>query len=223
MTSHEETRTEIRGKKVKKSLIFLTIAMAILILGPRLLIHARTSSRITSNTADVPNCDVGIVLGAKIFPSGALSQVLRDRVNKGIELYKAGKVKKLLMSGDNRVSHYNEPQRMAEYAIRAGVSPRDIATDFAGRRTYDSLYRAKHIFGLDDVVIVSQRCHVERALFIADAVGVRAHGLAADIPKHSREYGDVKMAIREFPACLAVLVDLYVRHPRVVMGSKEKI
>lgn len=201
----------------------LILILPILCLLPKALIHLRTTSRVHSSTSDVPTCRVALVLGAKIYPGGGLSEVLRDRVDKAIDLYKAGKVKKLLMSGDNRVSHYNEPQRMAEYAIENGVDPKDVAMDFAGRRTYDSVFRAKHIFGLNEFVVVTQRCHAERAVFICDAMGVKACGAASDVEDHSNDPGDVKMAIREFPACCCVLLDLYVRHPYVVQGSREVI
>lgn len=212
-----------RTLKLRRITIAVAIGFPILLLGPRILIHERTNARIATDLTKVPRSEVALVLGAKVYQSGNLSPILEDRVNKAVELYKSGRVKKLLMSGDNRFSHYNEPKRMAEYAISEGVNPKDVAMDFAGRRTYDSVYRAKEIFGLTGIVIVSQRCHVERAIFIADALGIKAHGLAADVPEHSSQYGNIKMALREIPAGLAAMIDLYVHHPYVVMGPKEKV
>jgi SanA protein len=140
-------------------------------------------------------------------------------LNTAIKLYRAGKVDKLLMSGDNRFIHYNEPQRMRDYAIEHGVAPADIVMDYAGRRTYDSVYRAKHIFGLKSIVIVSQRSHVERALFISRRVGINACGVPADVKSH----WNARMAIREIPACVSAAIDVYIRHPKPVMGRRESI
>ncbi|MHB1001116.1 MAG: SanA/YdcF family protein [Armatimonadota bacterium] len=165
---------------------------------------------------------VAVVLGAKVYPDGRLSLLLSDRVNKAVALYKAGKVEKILMSGDNRFAHYDEPTRMAEYAIRKGVDPDDVAMDFAGRRTYDSVYRAKHIFGLDGCIIVSQGFHLDRAIFLCRKLGIDGYGVAAD--EHMYMGGRVRFArIREIPACLSALADVYLLHPRPVMGRRERI
>ena len=152
-------------------------------------------------------------------PNGELSTLLRDRVDAGIDLYRAGKVRKLLMSGDNRFTHYNEPDRMREYAISCGVPAADIGCDYAGRRTYDSIYRAKYIFGLDSIIVVSQRFHLDRAIFLCKHLGIDAYALAADRPGHDNP----RVAIREIPACLFGLVDVYIRQPHPIMGRKETI
>lgn len=187
--------------------------------GARLYIHRCARSRVYSYVADVPKCRVALVLGAKIFPSGRLSVLLRDRVNTAVDLYKDGKVDKLLMSGDNRVHHYDEPTRMAEYAISRGVNPKDVAMDFAGRRTYDSIYRAKHVFGLDSVIVVSQGFHVDRAVFLCGALGIKGYGVSADVESQP----NLKAVIRELPACVNALLDVYVMHPHPVMGKPERI
>jgi SanA protein len=166
-----------------------------------------------------PHCRVALVLGARVKPDGRLSTLLEDRVKAAIKLYEAGAVEKLLMSGDNRVTHYNEPKRMCDYAVEHGVGREDVAMDFAGRRTYDSVYRAKRIFGLHRFIVVSQRFHVERALFICDHVGVKGLGFAADVKGHR----SLKVEIRELGACVGALVDVYLRKPRPVMGSRERI
>lgn len=186
-------------------------------------VHSATSARVYKDIAQVPKCRVALVLGAKVYPGGRLSPILSDRVDKAIELYKAGKVKKLLMSGDNRVIRYNEPQRMAEYAIQQGIPAADVSMDFAGRRTYDSVYRARHVFGLNQLVVVSQSCHAERAIFLCDRLGIRAHGVSADVAPHLSGSSGLRMAVREFPACLAVLVDTYIRRPVPMLGKAERI
>lgn len=159
------------------------------------------------------------MLGAGIKPDGRLSPLLEDRVKAGVALYEAGVVEKLLMSGDNRFTHHNEPKRMCDYAIKLGVPSEDVAMDFAGRRTYDSVYRAKHIFGLTRFVIVSQRFHLDRAIFLCDHVGVKGWGFAADV----RGRRSLRTELRELGASVAAISDVYLRQPSPVMGKREPI
>lgn len=218
--------TQNRKSGIRKVILKTITAIALLFgLGivPKYWISASTASRVFDDVKSVPHRRVALILGAKVYKSGNLSPLLRDRVDKGIELYKAGRVEKLLLSGDNRFEHYNEPDRMAEYAINHGVNPKDIVRDYAGRRTYDSVYRAKHIFGLDEMIVISQRSHAQRALFICDRLGIKAYGLAADVSFNMHSAGGTRMLIREFPASMLVISDLYFKRPHPVMGGKEKI
>ena len=123
---------------------------------------------------------MAIVFGAGITADGRPMPALADRVWTAVELYNAGKVEKLLMTGDNRFVDYNEPQAMKEYALARGVSDEDIVLDYAGRRTYDSCYRARHIFGVREAVLITQHFHLDRALYICDKLGIDAVGVAAD-------------------------------------------
>ncbi|MHB1459309.1 MAG: SanA/YdcF family protein [Armatimonadota bacterium] len=217
---------KIRKPRRQKMIVIISIIMILLsgiLFVPRHVIHSTTADRVFDDASSVPHCRVALILGAKVYPGGGLSPLLRDRVNCGIELYKSGRVEKLLMSGDNRFEHYNEPDRMAEYAIRHGVDSKDISRDYAGRRTYDSIYRAEHIFGLDKVVVISQRAHAERAVFISDRLGIKTSGLSADVPENIQSTGGTRMLLREFPAAILVILDVYVRHPQPVMGKKETI
>ena len=110
-----------------------------------------------------PKQQVAIVLGARVYPSGRLSGMLRDRVDTAVELYKRGTVQKLLLTGDNSRVDYNEPDAMAAYAMAQGVPAADIQPDYGGRRTYDSCYRARDIFQVKSAVLVSQAFHLPRA------------------------------------------------------------
>jgi len=110
----------------------------------------------------VPADRVAIVFGAGLQRDGTPSAVLRDRVATAASLYFEGKVQKLLMSGDNRFLDYNEPGSMKAYAISLGVPGEDIVLDYAGRRTYDTCYRAREIFGLDEAILVTQTYHLPR-------------------------------------------------------------
>lgn len=201
----------------------LVIALlALLVTSPgiaRAYLHFSSGIRIHTDLNSLPHCRVALVLGAGVKPNGRLSTLLKDRADAAIELYRAGKVDKLLMSGDNRVSHYNEPMRLRDYAVAHGVRPEDVLMDFAGRRTYDSVYRAKHIFRQDRLIIVSQRFHLDRAIFLSRHIGVRAYGLGADKPKHF----SLRAHVRELGASAGALVDVYLRHPRPVMGRREPI
>lgn len=161
---------------------------------------------------------VAIVFGARVYAGGRLSGMLRDRVDVAIELYKTGKVSKLLVSGDNQFADYNEPQAMMEYAIAQGVQAADIQPDYGGRRTYDTCYRAKSIFQVNSAILVTQQFHLPRALFLCEQLGLDTVGVAAD----RRVYDPRSVAFsetREVPATLAALFDVIRRAPPPVMGE----
>ena len=165
-----------------------------------------------------PSKRVAIVLGARVYANGRLSGMLRDRVETAVALYRAGKVEKILMSGDNSHADYNEPGAMVEYAISMGVDPADIQPDYGGRRTYDTCYRAKHIFQVDEAIVVTQAFHLPRALFLCDHLGIDAVGVVAD----QRRYDPRSIAwseSRELPATLTALNDVIRRAPPPVLGE----
>jgi len=166
----------------------------------------------------VPAQRVAIVLGARVYPDGRLSGMLRDRVETAVALYKAGKVQKLLMTGDNSVQDYNEPDAMKAHAVAMGVSPADIQPDYGGRRTYDSCYRARSIFQVESAVLVTQAFHLPRALFLCDQLGITAVGVVAD----QRVYDPRSLAwseTREVPATLTALLDVIRRAPPPILGN----
>lgn len=126
------------------------------------------------------NYEVAIVFGARVLRDGRLSTMLRDRVATGIDLYMAGKVDYLLMTGDGSSEGYNEPRAMRAYAVSRGVPENAIILDEAGLRTYDSCFRARDVFGLEQAVLVTQDFHLDRALFLCDNLGLEVVGVAAD-------------------------------------------
>jgi SanA protein len=169
---------------------------------------------------EVPEQLVAIVFGARVWSDGRPSTILADRVRAAVELYGAGKVRKLLLSGDNRFVAYNEPQAMKEVALGLGVPEEDLVLDFAGRRTYDTCYRARHIFGVERAVLVTQEFHLDRALFTCQNLGVEAVGFSADL----RPYWDaLRSALREIPATALAWWDLRVRRPVPVLGEQIDI
>ena len=199
-------------------------ALLLLIVGfgiPRLITAVASTGKIFT-TEDAPSARAAIVFGAGLQRDGTPSPVLKDRIAAAVQLYHLGKVEKLLMSGDNRFIDYNEPAAMKTYAVSLGVPEEAIALDFAGRRTYDTCYRAKHIFGLDEALLVTQKYHLPRAIFTCQEMGMRVSGVAADLRiynTHSLRF----WSLRELPATMVAIWQVWVSHPLPVMGDPEPI
>lgn len=161
-----------------------------------------------SQLETVPRRKVALVLGTSKYVAGGRENLYyRNRINAAIALYKAGKVKYFIVSGDNRSPQYNEPQQMKIDLMAGGVPPDHIQQDFAGLRTLDSVLRAEAIFGQRDYIIVSQPFHTARALFLA-----RWHGqepIAFDAADPRRWNSRLKTEVREIGARLKALWDLF--------------
>ena len=171
---------------------------------------------------DMPEKKIAIIFGAGITKDGRPTAVLRDRVQAGVNLYESGKVEFLLMSGDNRFENYNEPQAMKDYAMELGIPEKAIVMDFAGRRTYDTCYRAKYIFGVDEAILVTQQFHLPRSLFLAKSFDIDAIGYSSDL----RTYRKSTMTfwhVREIPAAFTAFWDVYIRRPLPILGEYEPI
>jgi len=128
----------------------------------------------------VPSRTWAIVLGARVWASGAPSHSLEDRLETALELYDNGKVKRILVSGDHGTKTYDEVQAMHDWLVSRGVPTGDIALDHAGFRTLDSMARATPVFGVHDAIICTQRFHLYRALYLGDEHGLDVVGVAAD-------------------------------------------
>jgi vancomycin permeability regulator SanA len=126
-----------------------------------------------------PQRRVALVFGAQVLPGGRPSNALAYRLDAAIALYRAGKVERLLMTGDHGTPDYDEPGAMRAYAVARGVPDSAIAVDSAGFRTYDSCYRARAVFGVDEALLVTQAYHLPRALYTCSGLGVRAIGFEA--------------------------------------------
>jgi SanA protein len=212
-------------KKIFK--IFLKFSLAAVSLGilltllPRLITALYASTRMAT-IENAPSKPVAIVFGAGLTRDGRPTRVLRDRVETAVNLYLAGKVEKLLMSGDNSFVDYNEPQAMKDYALSLGVSEDAIVVDYAGRRTYDTCYRAKEIFQVENAILVTQGFHLPRALYTCNQLGVDATGVAAQnhyFLKRSRAYWN----IRELIATPVALWEVHITRPLPVLGTPEPI
>lgn len=141
--------------------------------------------------------DCIIVLGCQVKPDGSPSDMLRDRLQMGIELYNDGVAPKLLMSGDHGQEEYDEVNTMKDFAIESGVPSEDVFMDHAGFSTYESMYRAKEIFGAEKVIVVTQKYHLSRALYIADKLEIEAYGVSSDYHQYTNQ---VKRECREILA-----------------------
>ena len=191
------------------------------VLLPRLITALYARSRIYQ-VSTVPSERVAIIFGAGLRRDGGPTAVLRDRVETGVELYLGGKVEKLLMSGDNSVEYYNEPEAMRQHAVSLGVPREAIVLDYAGRRTYDTCYRAQAIFGVKRALLVTQKFHLPRALFLCNALGLSAVGVEANHLKY-RKISMLIWNVREQLATIAAFFDLYVDKPSPILGMPEPI
>ncbi|MCC6300380.1 MAG: YdcF family protein [Anaerolineales bacterium] len=204
-------------KILRRTFFALAIVGAVGVTLPRIVTSVYSIHKIYQ-AEDAPPKRLAIVFGAGLRRDGTPTAILRDRVETAADLYFAGKVEKLLMSGDNRFAEYNEPESMRQYALSLGVPDEAIAMDYAGRRTYDTCYRAKEIFKVDDILLVTQKFHLPRALFLCNALGMKATGVEAN----TRRFWSVSMLIwntRELLATAGAFLDLFVTRPQPVLGE----
>ncbi len=208
--------------KITIRIVFYLSLFGLLIITITRIIFLRDASSATFSINSAPAKRVAIVFGAEVKRDGTPSTVLRDRVETAVALYKSGKVEKLLMSGDNRFVNYNEPESMRQYALTLGMPDSDIVLDYAGRRTYDTCYRAKDIFGVDSAILVTQGFHLPRALFLCKAFGIDVVGVNADnyyYLKRLRLFWNT----RELLASVQSVLDVYLLKPLPVLGKPEPI
>ncbi len=160
-------------------LLTLTLLSTTVAVGPWVFTQAVAAGTAYS-VSTVPRRDVALVLGAGVLPNGTPTEYLRARLDLGYDLFQAGKVRAILVSGDNGEKHYNEPDVMREYLIRKGVPPKKVVADYAGFDTYASCVRAEKIFGTTSLTVVTQSYHLPRALTICRQLGLDAVGVGDD-------------------------------------------
>lgn len=173
--------------------------------------HAKLTARPhTFTVQSVPRAPVALVLGAQIYPDGTPSPYLKGRLDTAKRLYDAGKVRAILVSGDNGDDHYNEPDGMRNYLIRKGVPATRVIADYAGFDTYDSCVRAKRVFGVKKLTVVTQGYHLPRAIATCRLVGLEAQGVGDYSGRQQGatwRYGQV----RELGANLKMVADVVTR------------
>lgn len=173
-----------------------------------------TTSYIYNTVGDAPNAEAVLIPGAAVLADGVPSPVFIDRVDTAIALYNAGKVAKILVSGDNSTVSHNEVDPVRNYLLARGIPDMDIFLDHAGFDTYSSMYRARYIFGVTSVLISSQSFHLPRAVFIARRLGLEAYGVRADVGHMLfRNY------IREIFADMKAVYDIAARTKPKYLGD----
>ena len=182
-------------------ILALIASVCILLVGCAILTANHHVKQITATHIITPEAattlsdmDCILVLGCQVKSDGVPSHMLEDRLHRGVELYSSGVAPKLLMSGDHGQVNYNEVGTMKQFAIDAGIPSADVFMDHAGFSTYESVYRAKEIFGVERMIIVTQGYHLPRALYIAEQMGIEAYGVPSDYRTY---YGQIKRDIRE--------------------------
>jgi SanA protein len=192
----------------------VAVALVALIVAAHITIYLATKSYIYNAVTEIPSAQAALIPGAAIFEDGALSSIFLDRVDKAIELYKAGKVSKILVSGDNSTVSYNEVNPVRLYLISQNIPDEDIFLDHAGFDTYSSMYRARDIFGVTSLIVSTQSFHLPRAVFIAHRLGMEAYGVNADVGHMLfRNY------IREVLANEKALLDLVLHRKPKYLGE----
>lgn len=166
----------------QKILLFLGIIFVFLLAFYLINVSILRTSQpfLYDSVEDVPLAEAAIILGAKVFPDGRMSDMLTDRTLTALELYESGKVQKILASGDHGQTEYDEVNAIKNFLLDKGVKPEDLFMDHAGFDTYDSLYRARDIFGIRSAVVVTQTFHLPRAVYIGRSLDIDVYGMKAD-------------------------------------------
>ncbi|NIY81459.1 ElyC/SanA/YdcF family protein [Vibrio hepatarius] len=207
--------------KVFKYLALTVIAVAIALLMIDRWVSYQASDQVYMSQAEVENVDVAVVLGTSKYLGKVLNEYYTQRIDAAISLYQEGKVANFLLSGDNAHRSYNEPWTMKRDLLKAGIPDEKIFLDYAGFRTLDSVVRAKEIFDTDDFLIISQKFHCERALFIANFHDINAKCIAVPGPT---SHSGIKVRVREVFARAKAVLDLYITNARPkFLGPKEPI
>lgn len=173
-----------------------------------------TNNRRYFQAEKVPTEPVAIVFGAGVWADGTPTPMLADRVEGAVELYRLGRVNKILMTGDNATREYNEVVAMQQYAERLGVPSQDIKLDYAGFSTYESCYRAKVIFGVERAVLITQKYHLPRAVYTCNQLGIEAVGLGTPDWGKFRDDSMRFYTQREVLAVIKAILELHIIRPK---------
>jgi SanA protein len=201
-----------RISRVQRVLIVMLIVLILALAGTVGLrgVTALQARGSIYSLVNVPDRPVAIVFGAQVFANGQPSAMLADRIKMAAALYQAGKVKALLLTGDNHIASYNEPEVMRQYALTLGVPDSALVLDYAGFRTYDSCYRARDVFKISSAILVSQAYHLDRAILICQSLGIDSAGVAADAMRPTGYAFNSLLTgeLREIPATMLSVIDL---------------
>ncbi len=205
-------------KRIRFFFILGCSILVVFILACNFIINTNASPYIYTKSEGAPHAEAAVIPGAAIFPNGALSFVFKERADTAIRLYKAGKVSKILVSGDNSTVIHNEVNPVRNYLLENGVPDQDIFLDHAGFDTYSTMYRARDIFGVASILIATQAFHLPRSIFIARTLHITAYRVPADAhPSRLRNY------IREMFANEKAIFDLVLHRKPKYLGEKIPI
>jgi vancomycin permeability regulator SanA len=196
------------GRQKWRIVSIVLVICAILYIPSEAARQSTKDIRYGSSVAEIQNLparEVGIVFGAGVLPDRTPTEYLKHRIETAVDVYKSGHVKRLMMSGDNRTSHYNEPVVMKDYAITLGVSPADIDMDYAGYSTYDTCHRAHAVFKITSATVVTQGYHLPRAVMTCKDIGIDTIGVAA---KSTGRDWTVNYLVREHAATIKAYVQI---------------
>ncbi|MEK7103843.1 MAG: ElyC/SanA/YdcF family protein [Patescibacteria group bacterium] len=194
-------------------MIILTIILVVLL---NLQTENQELSYIYTDINKIPKAQTVMVLGASVYRNKTMSDMLKDRANTAIEIYKTGKAENILVSGDGKEKNYNEVEVVNSYLLEQGIPKEKILLDYYGFDTYDSLYRARDIFGVKNIIISTQNFHLPRAIFIARNLGLEAYGITAD--KH--KYKNMELNIgRELLATVKAYFDVFYNVKPAVLSN----
>lgn len=201
-----------------KLLLALAIAAVLFVVGVNAAIILGTRGEIVDEASAASfDADAVVVLGASVMPDGTPSDILKSRLDQGIALYFAGAAPKIIVSGDNGTESYNECWAMKRYAISRGVPSEDVFCDHAGFSTYETMYRAHHVFGVERVVIATQTYHLYRAIFDAKGVGMEAVGVSDDdrayVSQHWYDLREIPARTKDFLQVLFSVPSTFVGDP----------
>ena len=208
---------------MNKKTIFLTLILGLIFLIVLVVsiddrINKQTEKQLFTHTDSIPANKVGLLLGtSKYVKSGRLNQYFEYRILATESLYKSGKIENIVISGDNSRKYYNEPQDMKDELVKRGIPENRIYLDYAGFRTFDSVYRMKEIFGQNSFTIISQRFHNQRAIYIANSLHLNTVGFNA---RDVNAYNGFKTKVREKLARVKVIIDFISKTKPKFLGEK---
>ncbi|HDZ06949.1 hypothetical protein LCGC14_0051390 [marine sediment metagenome] len=199
----------------------LLVALILVIFVCNIVISSTAEGQTYTDTDTIPTNRVGLVLGtSNRLTNGSPNPYYTYRIDAATALYKAGKIEFILVSGDNGSVYYNEPNTIKKDLINAGIPNHVIFLDYAGFRTLDSMFRAKFVFGLDEVTVISQKFHNERAIYIAKQKGLKAIGFNAQDISTSQ---GLKVQTREYLARVKVFIDMVLNTQPKFYGATIEI
>ena len=203
-------------KRTFRLLVLIVVLAIVALVGIQLYVVNVAKPYLLPNAQSAPQCDAIMVLGAKVYNNGNPSSVLADRLNLACELYAQGKAPKILVSGDHGHIDYDEVNTMRDYLVEKGIPIEDIFMDHAGFNTYDSMYRAKAIFGIKRLLVCTQDFHISRSIYLAHELGIEAYGYPC---QDKTVYKRTLLYLREYLARTKAVYDVVISRGPKYLGD----